>query len=134
MHIQCCGLAGSWLAVPDERGEAIKSEMGADGKRAAPALEPDARVNQGKPVLAYGKAPENLIEISFVFASMQAGHEKLCGTDSITWKQMFVDWANEFETAHAGTDWGQDDYLEEIKKYARQKILAYAGLDDGIRV
>lgn len=115
-------------------GKAIKSEMGADGKRAAPALELDARVNPGKPVLAYGKASENLIEISFVFASLRAGRERLCSIDSITWKQMFAEWANEFETAHEGTDWDQDDYLEEIEKYARQKILGYAGLDDGLEV
>ena len=81
------------------------------------------------PALVYNKTSENLIEISIVFASLQAGHEKLCEIDSITWKQMFVEWANEFETAHTGTDWDQHDYLQEIEIFARHKILEYVGLD-----
>lgn len=100
-------------------------------KNVSPILK---RVDDIKPeqsALLYNKASENLIEITFVFAGLQAqgAHEKLCETDSITWKQMFVDWANEFETVHADDDWNQNDYLDEIKRYAQQKILEYAGLD-----
>lgn len=76
--------------------------------------------------LIYNKASENLIEITFVFASLQEEHEKLCDTDSIIWKQMFVDWSNEFETIHSGTDWDLNDYLDEIEKYSKKKILDYA--------
>ena len=79
--------------------------------------------------MAYNKASENLVEISLVYASLQTGHEKLSDIDSMTWKQMFVQWANEFETVQAGTDWNQEDYLEEIEKFARHKILEYAGLE-----
>ena len=39
---------------------------------------------------------------------------------------MFVDWSNEFETIHSGTDWDLNDYLDEIEKYSKKKILDYA--------
>lgn len=89
----------------------------------------DENGTNATPGLVYNKLSENLIEIVFAFAGIWAAHEKLCETDSITWKQMFVDWANEFETVHADDDWNQNDYLDEIKRYAQQKILEYAGLD-----
>lgn len=79
--------------------------------------------------MAYNKASENLVEISLVYVTLQAEHNKLSDIDSITWKQMFVQWANDFETVQAGTDWDQKDYLEEIEKFARSKILEYAGLE-----
>lgn len=49
--------------------------------------------------------------------------------DSINWKQMFVQWANDFETVNEGIDWNHEDYLEKIEKFARHKILEYAGLE-----
>lgn len=78
---------------------------------------------------AYSKVSENLVEISLVYASLQAEHEDLSGVDSITWKQMFVEWANEFEMKQLRTDWDQHDYLECIEEFARHKILEYAGLE-----
>ena len=78
--------------------------------------------------LVFNKISENLIEITFVFASLQAERERLNGIDSITWKQMFIDWSNEFETIHSDTDWDKNDYLEEIEKYAKRKILGYADI------
>lgn len=93
-------------------------------------MEKESGVKQGKSELVYNKASENLIEIVLAFASLQLRNKNLGDTDSITWKQMFVEWANEFESVHAGTDWNQDDYLEEIEKYARKKIMAYAGLEE----
>lgn len=82
---------------------------------------------QGK--MVYNKASENLVEISLVYASLQAEHEEMSNTDSITWKQMFMQWANEFEMVNMDTDWNQVDYLEEIEEFARCKILEYAGLE-----
>ncbi len=79
--------------------------------------------------MTYNKVSDNLVEISLVYASLQAEHEELSNIDSIIWKQMFVQWANEFETGYAGTDWKQDDYLEKIEKFARHKIMEYIGLE-----
>lgn len=42
---------------------------------------------------------------------------------------MFVKWANDFETVNEGIDWNHEDYLEKIEKFARHKILEYAGLE-----
>lgn len=68
---------------------------------------------------------ENLVEISLVFADMQITHSSLCSIDSTTWKQQFVEWANEFEN-----EWDDSlDYPEEIDKFARKKIAEYAGLE-----
>lgn len=85
--------------------------------------------DQQKEKLAYSKASENLVEISLVYSSLQAGREELGNIDSTTWKQLFVQWANDFETVYAGTDWNQKDYLEEIERFACHKILEYAGLE-----
>lgn len=46
--------------------------------------------------LIYGVYTENLIEIALTYASLLVKHPVLADTDSITWKQEFVDWANEF--------------------------------------
>lgn len=97
-------------------------------------MEPETGGKPEKQILIYNKACENLIEICLVYASLQAGNEKLSDTDSITWKQMFVGWANEFEVIYADTDWDQNDYLEEIEKFAQQKILKYAELDDSLAI
>ena len=61
-------------------------------------------------------------------ACLQVKNELLSSVDSITWKQMFVHWENEFETVHECTVWDRKDYLEEIEKFARHKILKYVGL------
>lgn len=83
--------------------------------------------DQRQEKMSYNKASEDLVEISLVYASLQAGHEKLNDIDSIAWKQKFVDWANEFENQwQEGKD---SDYLEDIEKFARHKILEYAGLE-----
>ena len=71
------------------------------------------------------KISENLVEISLVFADMQITHSSLCGIDSTTWKEQFVEWANEFESK-----WDDSlDYPEEIDRFARKKIAEYAGLE-----
>lgn len=80
--------------------------------------------------MEYNKVSENLVEISLVFASLQAEHKELSDIDSITWKQMFVEWANEFELEHPEPEhWEDNDYLECIEKFARRKILEYAHLE-----
>lgn len=85
--------------------------------------------DQRQEKMIYNKASENLVEITLVYVGMLEEHKRLSGVDSITWKQLFVQWANDFEEAQAGTDWNQKDYLEEIGKFARRKILEYVGLE-----
>ena len=83
--------------------------------------------DQRQEKMIYNKASENLVEITLVYVGMLEEHKQLSGVDSITWKQLFVQWANDFEAAQAGADWNQKDYLEEIGKFARRKILEYVG-------
>lgn len=71
------------------------------------------------------KVSENLVEISLAFAGMQATYPQLSSIDSTTWKQQFVEWANEFKAVWDDSE----DYLEEIEKFARKKIAEYAGLE-----
>lgn len=79
---------------------------------------------------AYTRVSENLVEISLVYASMKTEYEELNNIDSIAWKQMFVQWANEFEVKYSESEhWADNDYLERIEKFARHKILEFAGLD-----
>lgn len=85
--------------------------------------------DQRQEKMIYNKASENLVEITLVYVGMLEEHKRLSGVDSITWKQLFVQWANDFEAAQVGTDWNQKDYLEEIGKFARRKILEYVGLE-----
>ena len=75
--------------------------------------------------MEYSKVAENLVEISLAFASLQAEHEELSDIDSVTWKQQFVEWANEFEAKNP-EQWEDSDYLECIEKFAVRKILEYA--------
>lgn len=77
----------------------------------------------------FGHQTENIMEITLVYANLQISYPEICKIDSTTWKQMFVDWANEFESKQAGTDWIQEDYLESIGEFARGKIMDYAGLE-----
>ena len=77
----------------------------------------------GKAVFGY--LTENIMEITLVFADMQLTHPDTAMYDSMEWKQKFVEWANEFEE-----QWEEDDvrdYLEEIDKFAREKIIKYLG-------
>ncbi len=85
--------------------------------------------DQQQDKIVYNKASENLVEISLVYVNMLEEHKKMSSIDSATWKQLFVQWANDFETVNVGVDWDQKYYLEEIEKFARQKILEYIGLE-----
>ena len=85
--------------------------------------------DQQQEKMEYNKASENLVEITLVYVGMLEEHRRLNSVDSDTWKQLFVQWANEFETMQTDTDWNQEDYLEEIEKFARSKILEYVGLE-----
>lgn len=73
--------------------------------------------------VAFGHLTENIMEITLVYANMLATNPELSVIDNIDWKHKFVEWANEFES-----QWEEDDireYLEEIDKFARNKILEY---------
>lgn len=78
--------------------------------------------------IGYSRIAENLMEISMVFANMQKVHDELSDIDSITWKQQFVKWANEFEETWSKCD-DEKDYPEEIEKFADLRIKEYAGLE-----
>lgn len=83
--------------------------------------------------LVYGKAVENLVEITLVYAELVKTHEYLSSIDSTRWKQYFTDWANEFEDQHGTIDWNSGehgDYYEEIEKFAKKKILAVIGMEE----
>lgn len=75
----------------------------------------------------FGHLTENIMEITLVYADLQASTPELSRIDSITWKQKFVDWANEFESQWQENE--DSEYLEDIEKFARHKILEYAGLE-----
>lgn len=92
--------------------------------------EKDKKIEAVFEKIEYNRTSENLVEITLAFASLQAEHEELSDIDSITWKQMFVCWANEFEAARKDFDWDQNDYLEVIEKFAKYKIMEYAGLEE----
>lgn len=83
--------------------------------------------DQRQEKMAYNKVSENLMEISFIYASLQAKHKELSNIDSLAWKQKFVDWANEFEETYPEPEhWEDSDYLECIDAFATKKICEYA--------
>lgn len=83
---------------------------------------------QAEEKAVFGHLTENIMEITLVYAGLQKSISELCEIDSTTWKQKFVDWANEFESQwQEGRD---SEYLEDIEKFAHHKILEYAGLED----
>ena len=74
--------------------------------------------------LIFDKYTENLAEIAMVFAAVVPRYPKLTDTDSIAWKQKFVEWANEFEELHPDIEDDPDkDYLILIEDFAREKIF-----------
>lgn len=82
----------------------------------------------------FDKVSENLVEISLAFASLQPEIREGREVDSITWKQEFVVWANEFEQMYENADWGTDetdgkDYIDAIEEFAKKKIRKFAGLE-----
>ena len=45
----------------------------------------------------FNRATENLIEIAWKYESLKVEYDFLTNTDSMSWKHLFVAWANEFE-------------------------------------
>lgn len=83
---------------------------------------------------SFDKVSENLVEISLVFASLQPEIGDKQEIDSVTWKQEFVVWANEFEQMYGNAEWGTSEldgkeYLETINEFAKKKIRKFAGLE-----
>lgn len=78
----------------------------------------------------FNRATENLIEITRTFVNLQKEFPKLSKTDSMGWKQMFVDLANEFEENYGRTDWDESEktYQEAIEGFTKEKILQWAGI------
>lgn len=88
----------------------------------------DQRLENEK--MTYNKVSENLVEISLVYAGMQEKYKELGEIDSITWKQLFVDWANEFEEKYPESKyWEDSDYLECMDAFATEKICEYARIE-----
>jgi len=51
-----------------------------------------------------------------------AGYKKYSSGDSRQDVSDFIWWAEEFEKTHLSTDWGEEDYILMIDKFARQKL------------
>lgn len=81
--------------------------------------------------LIFDKYTENLAEIAMTYADLVQKHPQLTDNNSITWKQQFVEWANEFEELHPDIDDNPDkDYLLLIWDFAKQKILEFGGIEE----
>lgn len=79
--------------------------------------------------LAYSVFTENLIEIALTYADLVFKYPVLTEIDSITWKQKFVDWANEFEEKYPEPEhWEDSDYPDCIDAFAREKIGEFGGI------
>lgn len=86
-------------------------------------------------MLEYNEQTENLMEIAMMLEQLKGESEYLfevlTDIDSITWKQKFVYWANEFtETYEPNKDVWPGNYLEVIEGFAREKILEFAGVEE----
>lgn len=84
--------------------------------------------------LIFNKNTENLVEIVMVFAAVVPRYPKLTDTDSVAWKQKFVEWANEFEDKYGevedfDVELGRS-YLEVVADFAKEKILEYGGVEE----
>lgn len=79
----------------------------------------------------FNRATENLIEITWTYVNLQKEFPKLSETDSMIWKQMFVEWSNEFEEFYGRTDWLESEktYLEAIGEFEKERILGFIGLE-----
>lgn len=83
--------------------------------------------------LVYSKHVETLIEIAELFSVLMERdscfRRKAEEIDSISWKQKFVDWANEFEDVNGskGGEWEEDWFLPEIEKFAARKFAEFSG-------
>lgn len=77
----------------------------------------------------FNRATENLIEIAWKYESLKVEYDFLTNTDSMSWKHLFVAWANEFEELHGSKNWNEidEDYYETIERFAEEKIMGWAG-------
>lgn len=81
--------------------------------------------------LIFDKHTENLAEIAMTYVELIQKYPLLADNDSTTWKQKFVEWANEFEELHLDVDDNPDkDYLLLIDDFAKQKILEFGGIEE----
>ena len=80
--------------------------------------------------LVYNEQAENLIEIAWTFKACASKYPQLKDIDSTTWKEQFVEWANEFEHLYPDSDYELDgwDYSEKVEVYATEKILDFGGI------
>lgn len=78
----------------------------------------------------FNRATENLIEITWTYVNLSEEFPRLNDQDSMSWKQMFITWANEFEELYGRTDWVESEktYPEAIEEFAKEKILQWAGI------
>ena len=77
----------------------------------------------------FNRATENLIEIAWKYESLKVEYDFLTNTDSMSWKHLFVAWANECEELHGSKNWNEidEDYYETIERFAEEKIMGWAG-------
>lgn len=68
----------------------------------------------------FNRATENLIEITWTYVNLSEEFPRLNDQDSMSWKQMFITWANEFESLLE--DWkvnGEVAWCQYCKKYVQ---------------
>ena len=63
------------------------------------------------------KLLQSVADISYI-----AGHEKHYSGNSRFDISEYIKWAKEFERIHKNTDWGDEDYMLAIEKYANDRI------------
>lgn len=64
---------------------------------------------------------ENIIEM----ASLVQQHMSQKNVTCLSWetlKLLICDWAGEFEDMHAGTDWNEKDYRDELETFTNRKL------------
>lgn len=125
--------SGGYLALDVYEGKWNMARYKEDGPvKICYEYSEEISVPEGK---GFDKVSENLVEISMTFAKLQPEIKDKQDIDSTTWKQKFVDWANEFERMYENADWGTEetdgrDYIDVIEEYAKKKIRQFAGLEE----
>ena len=73
--------------------------------------------SNGRECNGYNKLQETVVDLAY-----NAGADNLWeDRDSRAVNAEIVRWAEEFETGHAGTDWGAEDYFLAIDRFYREK-------------
>lgn len=91
----------------------------------------ELRMQVDEPEKLFNPFTENVVEIAWEYVTLTEKYPKLTDVDSKTWKRLFTEWGMEFEIRYPDEGfWDDHDYLDYIVKFARKKILKYAGISE----